>query len=145
MAKKIERITATSKGMQTIINSKGHEIIIDEPLQMGGKDEGANPLGAFIASLAGCENAIANMVAKEIDFDLQGIAFDIRAEMNPEGMMGNKNVRPYFQSVTINARVKTSESEERIIELQQIVDSRCPIYTTLKAADVEMTPIWTKE
>ncbi len=145
MAKKIEQITATSKGMQTIAHSKGHQVIIDEPKQMGGKDEGANPLGSFLASLAGCENAIANMVAKEIGFDLQGIEFDIRAEMNPEGMMGNKDVRPYFQSVSINARVKTSESEERLTELQQIVDSRCPIYTVLEAANVEMTPNWVKE
>ncbi|WP_423190223.1 OsmC family protein [Alkalibacterium sp. f15] len=145
MAKKIERITATSKGMQTIADSKGHQIIIDEPKQMGGKDEGANPLGSFLASLAGCENAIANMAAAEMDFDLQGIEFDIRAEMNPEGMMGNKDVRPYFQSVKINARVKTSESEERLNELQRTVDSRCPIFTSLEAADVEMIPNWTKE
>jgi len=34
---------------------------------LGGKDEGAKSLGYFLASLAGCENAIANMVAKEID------------------------------------------------------------------------------
>ncbi|WP_034551811.1 OsmC family protein [Carnobacterium funditum] len=144
MTKKIEKITAISKGMQTVANSKGHQIIIDEPQQLGGKDEGANPLGVFLASLAGCENAIANMVAKEIDFDLQGIEFDIKGEMNPEGMMGNKDVRPYFKSIKINARVKTNESEERINELQIIVDSRCPIFTTLEAADVEMIPNWTK-
>ncbi|EDL65557.1 hypothetical protein BSG1_00625 [Bacillus sp. SG-1] len=41
--------------------------------------------------------------------------------------------------------MQTSESQERVDELQRIVDARCPIYTTMVAADVEMIPNWTKE
>ncbi|WP_020006281.1 OsmC family protein [Salinicoccus albus] len=145
MAKMIEKITATSKGMQTAARSKNHQLIIDEPQQMGGEDEGADPLGTLLSSLAGCENAVANMVAEEIEFDLQGIEFDIRGEIDSDGMMGKKDVRPYFQSIKVNVRVKTSESEHRVKELQEIVDSRCPVFTTLQAANIEMDPNWTKE
>lgn len=140
----IEKITAESKGMYTESDSQGHKIIIDEPAQMGGTDKGANPLATLLSSLAGCENAIANFVAKEIDFDLQGIEFSINGEIDPNGMMGKEGVRPYFQKITVDAKVKTSETEERVQELQHIVDSRCPVYTTLVAADVEMVPNWTK-
>ncbi|MDO6654962.1 OsmC family protein [Anaerobacillus sp. 1_MG-2023] len=144
MSKMIEKITAVSKGMNTTGDSKGHKVIIDEPAQMGGTDEGANPLATLLISLAGCENAIANMVAKEINFDLQGIEFDVRGELDPSGMMGADGVRPYFQKVTVNAQVNTSETEERVQELKEIVDARCPVFTTLKAADVEMVPNWIK-
>lgn len=144
MAKTVEKITAVSEGMQTRARSKNHTLIIDEPQQMGGKDEGPNPLGTLLSALAGCENVIANMVAKEMNFDLQGIEFDIRGEFDMRGLMGDPNVRPYFEKVTINAKVKTSESEERIKELQEKTDSRCPVYTTLKAAGVEMVPNWVK-
>ena len=58
--------------------------------------------------------------------------------MDPDGMMRNKNVRPYFQKVFVDARVKTSETQERVDELQKEVDSRCPVFTTMEAADVEM-------
>lgn len=145
MDKMIEKISATSKGMQTVGTSKNHQVIIDEPQQMGGQDGGANPLGTLLISLAGCENAIANMVAKEINFDLQGIEFDVKGELDPEGMMGEEGVRPYFQTITVSAQVKTSESAERIQELQEIVDSRCPVFTTLKAAETKMVPNWIKE
>ncbi len=144
MGKMIEKISAAATGMQTVGTSKNHQVIIDEPQQMGGQDGGANPLGTLLISLAGCENVIANMVAKEIDFDLQGIEFDVKGELDPEGMMGKEGVRPYFQTITVNAQVKTSESEERIKELQEIVDTRCPIFTTLEAANTEMVPNWTK-
>lgn len=140
----IEKITAVSKGMNTESLSHGHKIIIDEPAQMGGTDEGANPLATLLASLAGCENAVANFVAKEIEFDLQGIEFTINGELDPNGMMGKEGVRPYFQKINVEAQVQTSESEERVQELQRIVDSRCPVYTTLEAADVEMVANWTK-
>ena len=84
------------------------------------------------------------MVAKEMSFDLQGIEFDVQGELDPEGMMGKEGVRPYFQTITVSAQVKTSESDERIQELQEIVDSRCPVFTTLKAANTEMVPKWNK-
>jgi len=35
------------------------------------------------------------MVAKEIEFDLQGIEFDIRGEIDSDRMMGIKDVRPH--------------------------------------------------
>ncbi|NMH68177.1 OsmC family protein [Bacillus sp. RO3] len=140
----IEQITAVSKGMYTEGTSHDHKVIIDEPANMGGTDKGANPLATMLISLTGCENAIANFVAKEIKFDLQGIEFEVKGEIDPRGMMGEEGVRPYFQKITVNAKVSTSESEERVQELQQIVDARCPIYTTMVAADVEMVANWTK-
>ncbi|WP_175616057.1 OsmC family protein [Piscibacillus halophilus] len=141
----VEKITASTIGRQTVGYSKDHKIIIDEPPSMGGNDEGPNPLGTLLISLVGCENVIANMVAKEIDFDLQEISFEVTGELDLDGMMGKADVRPYFQKVTINAKVKTDETEDRIDELQKIVDSRCPIFTALEAADIEMIPNWVKE
>ncbi|MBN8235363.1 OsmC family protein [Halobacillus kuroshimensis] len=144
MAKMNEKITAVSKGMKTEGVSGEHKVVIDEPAKMGGTDEGANPLATLLVSLAGCENAIANFVAKEMEFDLQGIDFEIDGELDPRGMMGEEGVRPYFQKITVNATVHTSESEERLAQFQETIDSRCPVYTTLKAADVEMIPNWVK-
>ncbi|WP_281976251.1 OsmC family protein [Halobacillus litoralis] len=144
MAKMNEKITAVSKGMNTEGKSHGHTVVIDEPANMGGTDEGANPLATLLVSLVGCENAIANFVAKEMEFDLQGIDFEVNGELDPRGMMGEEGVRPYFQKITVNATVHTSESEERLNELQEKVDQRCPVYTTMVAADVEMIPNWVK-
>ncbi|WP_282201373.1 OsmC family protein [Collibacillus ludicampi] len=123
---------------------KNHEIIIDTTPAFGGKETGPDPLSLVLSALAGCENIVANLVAKEINFDLQGIEFDIRGEFDPRGLMGDPNVRPYFEKVTIHAKVKTSESEDRLKELQEITDSRCPVYTTLKAAGVELESNWVK-
>jgi putative redox protein len=138
------QISGESNGIQTVLKDGDHTITIDEPENMGGKDSGPNPLSTLLSSLAGCENVIANMVAKEIGFDLQGIEFNVKGTLDPRGMMGDPNVKPYFENVVINAEVKTDESEERVKELQEKTDQRCPVFTTLKAAGIELEPNWSK-
>lgn len=140
----IEKVTAVSNGMYTEGKSGKHTIRIDEPESMGGADHGANPLATLLVALAGCENVVAHFVAKEIQFDLRGIEFEIEGSIDPRGMMGDPSVRTQFQRVTVHAKVTTSETDERIQELQRLVDVRCPISTTLTAAGVTLIANWTK-
>lgn len=145
MANKMNvQITGDSKGMKTDIQAGKHTLIIDEPPKMGGKDSGPDPLSTFLGALAGCENVIANLVAKEIGFDLQGISFQIEGELDPRGLMGDKDVKPYFEKVNVEATVQTSETEERVKELQEKTDQRCPVFTTLKVAGTRMNVKWAK-
>ncbi|GEK57251.1 osmotically inducible protein C [Marinococcus halophilus] len=137
-------VEGKAKNFQTDLSTGTHKITIDEPENLGGHNQGMDPLSALLSSLAGCENAVANFVAKEMDFDLQGISFQVSGNIDSEGMMGNPDVRPYFQTVSVKAKVETSESEERIQELQEKVDARCPVFTTLNAAGVEMNADWSK-
>ncbi|MFZ3591548.1 OsmC family protein [Bacillus sp. DJP31] len=144
MAKTKINVKAQTKGMQSIIKAGKHTITIDEPAAMGGKDTGADPLSALLSALAGCENVIANFVAKEIEFDLQGIEFEITGVLDTRGLMGNPDVKPYFEKVRIDAKVNTSETQERIDQLQKSTDERCPVFTTFKAAGIELDVNWTK-
>ncbi|PYZ95200.1 osmotically inducible protein C [Salipaludibacillus keqinensis] len=145
MSKKMTfQVTGKTENMRADLHSNQHQITIDEPAEMGGTDKGQDPMSNLLASLAGCENVIANMVAKEMDFDLQSIEFDVHGELDPRGLMGDKNVRPYFEKVQVNAKVSTEESQERIDELKEKTDARCPVFTTLKAAGVDLDANWTK-
>lgn len=137
-------ITSQSEGMKSEIEAGKHKLVIDEPQQMGGTDQGADPLATLLGSLAGCETVVANMVAKEIDFDLQNISFDINGTLDMRGLMGKADVKPYFDTVNIKAAVATSESQDRVEELQEIVDQRCPVFTTLKAAGITLNVDWQK-
>lgn len=142
MGKMTFEVQGTSRKFESSIEAGKHTITIDEPKSLGGTDKGIDPLSNLLASLAGCENAIANFVAKEMKFDLQGIKFNVDGELDSEGMMGDPNVRAYFQTVNIEAIVETTESEERVQELKEKTDARCPVYNTLKAADVKLNSTW---
>ncbi|AOM82711.1 OsmC family protein [Salisediminibacterium beveridgei] len=139
------QIKAKSEGLKVEAEAGNHALVLDEGSQMGGKDQGPNPLQTTLSALASCENVTAHMAAKEMNFDLKGIEFDISGKFDPKGFMGDPNVRPYFETVTVNAKVRTSESEERLKELQERVEARCPVYTMMKAADVDLQDTWTIE
>jgi putative redox protein len=142
MAKSVVRIEGNSEGMKTEVKAANHTVIIDEPEKMGGQDQGPDPLSTMLGALAGCENVIANLVAKEMVFDLQSIQFEVKGDIDFRGLMGDPTVKPYFTKVEVHAKVKTSENEERLKELQEKTDARCPIYTTLQAAGIELVPNW---
>ncbi|GGM27688.1 hypothetical protein GCM10011351_11930 [Paraliobacillus quinghaiensis] len=137
-------VKAQSEGVTVKAQAGKHEVVLDESAQMGGKDLGPNPLQNILVSLASCENVTGHIVAREMKFDLQGLSFNVTGEFDPRGFMGDPEVCPYFETVTVEATVTTSESEERIKELKEKVEARCPVYTMLKGANVEMIDNWTK-
>lgn len=137
-------VQTETDGMTTFAKARKHEFVIDEGSQLGGNDKGANPMQTVLGALAGCENVTARVIAKEMNFDLQNISFKVTGEFNPAGFMGDPNVKPYFESIEVEATVTTSESEERLKELQQKVESRCPVYTLIKAAGVTLNDTWKK-
>lgn len=136
--------TGTSQKMKSQLTLGNHELTIDEPPNMGGTDQGPDPLSTLLASLAGCENVIANLVAKDIGFDLQGIEFDVKGDLDPRGLMGQADIQPYFNQVYVHAIVKTDETLERIQELKEKTDARCPVFTTFEAAGIPIEATWEK-
>lgn len=144
MDKMMITINAVSEGMITTTKIGKHKLVIDAGAQMGGNDMGPNPLESLLSALAACENISAVNAAKEMNFDLQGIDFEITGELDPRGIMGDSNVRTYFEKVEIKAIVKTSESDDRLKELQKTVETLCPTYGLFKAANVEMIDRWIK-
>ncbi len=137
-------VNAKTEGITVTAKAGKHEIIIDEGAHMGGKDSGANPLQTVLAALAACENVTARIVARELNFDLQDLTFKIKGQFDPRGFMGDPSVRPYFEDVSVEAIVTTSETEDRVRELQEKVEARCPVYTMLKAANVQLNDQWLK-
>ncbi|GGK11946.1 hypothetical protein GCM10010965_01150 [Caldalkalibacillus thermarum] len=130
--------------MRTDFKSQKHEWVIDEPESMGGQDSGPDPLTTLLSALAACENVTARFVAKELNFNLKGMRFQVEGILDPRGFMGDPNVKPYFEQVSIKVIVETDESEERLDELRRVTDSRCPVYNTLKAAGIKVKSEWTK-
>lgn len=138
------KVTAQGKGVRTEVSAGRHTLVIDEHANMGGADSGPSPLEYLLGSLAGCEEVIAQLVAREMKFELNGIQFDVEGTLDTKGLMGDPNAKPYFHKVQVRATVDTPEEESRVKQLQETVDRRCPVFTLIKAAGVELDAKWTK-
>lgn len=138
------KVNGTGTGMRLDAVAGKHQVVVDEPVAMGGKDTAADPLSTFLASLLACENVMAQIIAKEMNFDLQGISLETEGTIDVSGLMGNLEVDPKFQEVVVKGYVKTSETQERINEMCEKVDLRCPIFRTIKDAGIPIRNEWVK-
>ncbi len=117
------------------VNASKFTMIVDEPTNLGGTDDGANPVEYVLAALAGCLNVVGNMVAKEMGFEIKALSFDVEGELDPAGFMGKaKDVRPGYQEIIVKANVDSDADEETLNKWLEIIESRCPVSDNLANA-----------
>jgi uncharacterized OsmC-like protein len=117
----------------------------DEPVPHGGTGTAPSPLQTVVGSLCGCEGVTFNRTAEELEFAYEGIEFNASYTIDIRGRMGNRAVRPHFQTVRLEARVFTDESEERLREVVEETEARCPVYNLISDAGVRIETLWIRE
>lgn len=124
------KITSTTRNdnYELIVQSaSGHELIIDEPEELGGKNKGMSPDELIIAALAGCTSATLKMYAQRKNWDLQEVKTEIYTEKNetPGGL-------PIIhRSIELVGNLD-EEQRERIL----VIANKCPVHKMLSG---EMT------
>ena len=142
-----KRITVTNDGsMMALIDAGEHgTLVTDEPIAHGGTGEGPSPLQTVLGALCGCESVTFHRTAKEFDFDYDGITFEGEYTIDIRGRMGVRGVRQHFQTVRVQATVTTSESEDRLREVVEETEARCPVYNLIADAGVKAEMLWVKK
>lgn len=132
-------------GLKTSISIRHFDpFIVDEPESLGGTDQGANPVEFVLAGLSSCTSVMIAIIAKEIGFTYESVEFKNKGLIDLRGLMGVEGVSPHFQSVDFEVRIQTDENDERIKELKQKVEKRCPVMNLLLDAGVHVTSKWTR-
>ncbi len=140
-------LTASSNGsMMAVIDfgEYGH-FVTDEPITHGGTGEGPSPLQAVLGALCGCETVTFNRTSKDMDFSYESIEFEAAFTIDIRGRLGMTEVRPHFQTVKVQATVRTDESEERLAQVVEETERRCPVFNLLVDAGVNLEVLWIRQ
>ncbi len=132
--------------MMTIIDfdEYGH-IATDEPIAHGGTGEGPSPLQTVVGALCGCEAVTFRRTATEMGFEYDKIEFEAGYTIDIRGRMGKRDVTAHFQTVKVQATVTTDETEERLAEVVEETEARCPVFNLIKDAGVRTQMVWAKQ
>lgn len=129
--------------MRTEVDTLGYgTIVTDEPVAHGGSGEGPSPLQTVLGALCGCESVTFHRTAAELGFAYDAIDFDAEYTIDIRGRMGDRSVRPHFQTVRVQATVTTAEDEERLREVVEETEARCPVFNLLRDAGVTLDVVW---
>lgn len=123
------KVTAYAENStKTTIKAGDHTIYIDEPPFFGGKDEAPSPVAVFLASLAGCINAIGQWVAKEMNIQIHSLHMEICGEVDSARFCkGDQGVRAGFSAIRVDLEVCSDADDGRVDEWKKAVLDRCPV------------------
>lgn len=142
------KAVAQGKGWPTKINITDTEWTLktDEPVEDGGSNSGPNPMQLFIASLAGCQNEQAQVVADELSLNISQIDIKVEIDLDLSGFMGESdNSNGSYKNVRLEAVVLGEVTDLQVEILGKKVDDRCPILGLLRTSGCNIKSNWSKK
>jgi len=141
------KATAIGKDWPTTVSIIGTEFTLqlDESVEDGGTNSGANPMQYFAAALAGCQNEQAQVVAEELEVKLSKINIDLEIDLDLAGFMGTSDhSNGSYKQVRMKTIVSGELTNDQVEELGKRVDARCPILALLRSGGCEINSAWNK-
>jgi uncharacterized OsmC-like protein len=113
---------------KTSVEAREFEMTVDEPENIGGTNEGPNPLEYLIGGQAGCLSATGHQVADDMGLDLDGVEIEIAGEFDPAKFMGEStDDRAGFHDVTVTIEADTDADDETLQQWAEQTEERCPV------------------
>lgn len=123
---------ASASAAKFVGKTRQFRLIVDEPTDLGGTDEHANPVEYLLAGLAGCINVVGHLVAKELGFSIQKLHIEVTGNINPNKLFGVSDAeRAGFKEIELKLVPETNASIETLAEWLRIVQERCPVKDNL--------------
>jgi len=128
------RVRAHSENQtKTIVKARGFEMVIDEPSDLGGTNEGANPVEYELAAFCGCINVMAHVVAGEMGFELRGVKINMEGNLNPDRIFGKSlEERAGYKKIQVELIPDCDASPEVLSKWLKAVETRCPVSDNIK-------------
>ncbi len=123
--------------------SRDVEMIIDEPIERGGTNEGPMPVEMVFAGLAGCTHVISNKLAKANDVVIEDMEIDIVTTMDSRGTRLIEPIDVPFPNVVINISATMRGHPENINEVVTKLKEHCAVAKMLRQSGSDVIESWT--
>ncbi|MET3698098.1 uncharacterized OsmC-like protein [Bacillus oleivorans] len=112
--------------------TRGHKVIVDEPIQLGGTDQGMNPVELILSALGSCQSIVVQTYAKQFGIEFDQLWVELEGELDLDGFLNKADVRPGYSSIVSTFHITTDAPKEKLDEFFRFVDAHCPVGDTIK-------------
>ena len=133
------RVNAQSESAtKTVIKACKFQFVVDEPAELGGTNEGPNPVEYILGAFAGCLSVMAHLIAKEMNIELRSLKLDISGLLNPARLFGKSfDERAGFKEISVVIKADTDADEATLQKWIEAIEDRCPVSDNLQ----HVTPV----
>lgn len=117
-------------------------VVSDEPPARGGENRGPSPLEYVLISLCACTNVSAGRMAEKLRFEYEDLETYAEGVLDTRGRRGLADVPVHYKAVRLRVRIKTSEPDERLARLKELVSRYCPVDSLIRAAVPDYVVAW---
>jgi putative redox protein len=132
LAKAVTTSRLTGFRGRAVVSMRGHHLVVDSPLPLGGPNEEINPLELLLASLATCATFVCETAAREASIPLTEVTAHVEGEFDVRGVCGEP-VDPHIQAFSVTLTLQGPD-DTQAKTLVTAFQTRCPIFTTLSRA-----------
>ncbi len=112
---------------------RNHRVIVDQPPQGGGQDEGPAPLEYMCLSLAACVVTIGQIMAKQKRINLRDLKARVEGEVDADIFMGkSEENRAGFLKIKVLTKIDADMTLEEKKAFLAELDHRCPVSENLQ-------------
>ena len=113
--------------------TRGFDVIVDQPENMGSTNRGPRPSELLLAALAACHEVTYRLYADAMDIDLKSVAVSVTGISDARGFFNvEEGVAAGFSEVIGEIKIESDASDEDIERLRRMVNLHCPVLDDLR-------------
>ena len=127
---------------RTDVAVRDRTVVIDEPVERGGTNQGLTPTETLIASLIGCTNVITHKVAAKNNVAIKSMNVRLDAQFDRRGVMLQEEIEVPFPSATLYIELETDADAGAVERVKRELAMFCPVSKMFRAAGVDLKEVW---
>lgn len=118
-------------GLMTQVSAGGHDLTTDEPVSVGGTDQGPTPYDLLLAGLGSCTAMTLRLYAKRKEWPLEGVEITLEHDrIHASDCADCETKEGRIDRIQRAIRLTGDLDETQRDRLMEIAD-RCPVHRTL--------------
>ncbi len=128
---------------QSVASARGKSVVIDEPIQRGGTDEGPMPVEYVFMGLVGCTHVISNKLATANGIVFTAMDINIEVTMDSHGTRLINPIDVPFPEVTLKIKGEYDGPREGALEVVSKLRHYCAVSKMLQESGTRVVERWT--
>lgn len=110
-------------------------LTIDEPPDLGGGDQGMNPVELVLVALGTCQEIMYSAYASFMGIKLDECKVEVKGYLDLRGLLSlDETVHPGYQQISYQTTLRSSADDKAIQQLIAIAEGHCPVMDILARA-----------